>query len=44
MLIIDGVKLLIGVSYVVGYFMVEPKTGRTSLAASATFTVGMEQP
>jgi hypothetical protein len=42
--IIDGISLLIGVSYVVGYFMVEPKTGRTSLAAAASFTVGMQQP
>jgi hypothetical protein len=40
--VIDGVNLLIGVSYVVGYFMVDPKSGRTSLAASASFTVGAQ--
>ncbi|MCX6593790.1 MAG: hypothetical protein NTZ56_19925 [Acidobacteria bacterium] len=38
--VIEGIKLLIGVSYCVGYFSVEPVKGRTSLAASATFTVG----
>lgn len=37
---IQGVTLLIGYSYSVGYFMVEPVKGRTSLAAGATFTVG----
>jgi hypothetical protein len=42
--VIDGVSLLIGFSYVVGYFMVEPKTGRTSLAAASSFTVGSHQP
>lgn len=41
-LIIDGISLLIGVSYVVGYFVVEPKTGRTALAAASSFTVGMQ--
>lgn len=38
--VIEGIKLLIGVSYCVGYFVVEPVKGRTSLAASASFTVG----
>jgi hypothetical protein len=38
--VLQGVKLLIGLSYSVGYFMVDPVKGRTSLAASATFTVG----
>ncbi len=38
-LYMDGIDLYIGLQYVVGYFMVEPKTGRTSLAASSTFTV-----
>lgn len=37
---LQGVTLLIGVSYCVGYFMVDPAKGRTSLAAQATFTVG----
>jgi hypothetical protein len=37
---LTGAVLLSGYSYVVGYFMVEKKTGRTSLAASTTFTVG----
>ncbi len=38
--IIDNIKLLIGTTYTLGYFMVPSATGRTSLAASATFTVG----
>jgi hypothetical protein len=39
---IEGVKLLIGTTYSVGYFLVDEAgtNGRTSLAASATFTVG----
>lgn len=37
---ITGVSLYIGVSYCVGYFMVDAAKGRTSLAAQATFTVG----
>jgi hypothetical protein len=37
---IQGIKLLIGLSYSVGYFMVDPVKGRTSLAASANFTIG----
>ena len=38
--ILDGIKLLFGVSYCVGYFVVDAVKGRTSLAASSTFTVG----
>lgn len=38
--VIEGIKLLIGTTYSLGYFMVQPSNGRTSLAASATFTVG----
>jgi hypothetical protein len=38
-LYMDGIDLLIGYQYSVGYFMVDQATGRTSLAASATFTV-----
>jgi hypothetical protein len=37
---IDGVQLLIGVQYAIGYFLVDPATGRTSLAASTSFVVG----
>ena len=37
-----GLQLLIGVSYVVGYFMVDPKSGRTALAAASTFTVAQQ--
>jgi hypothetical protein len=37
---IRDVTLLIRTTYSVGYFMVEPTTGRTSLAASTTFTIG----
>jgi hypothetical protein len=39
---IEGVRLLIGTTYTVGYFMVDETStnGRTSLAASSTFTVG----
>lgn len=37
---LQGMQLLIGFSYSVGYFMVEPTSGRRSLAASASFTVG----
>jgi hypothetical protein len=37
---IQGIKLLIGLSYSVGYFMVDPVKGRTSLAASANFIIG----
>jgi hypothetical protein len=38
--VIEGVTLLINTTYSVGYFMVERSTGRTSLSASTTFTVG----
>jgi hypothetical protein len=40
--VIEGVRLLIGTTYTVGYFMVDESStnGRTSLAASSTFTVG----
>lgn len=38
--VIEGVTLLINTTYSVGYFMVEKATGRTSLAAQSTFTVG----
>jgi hypothetical protein len=39
---IEGLKLLIGTTYAVGYFMADESTatGRTSLSASSTFTVG----
>jgi hypothetical protein len=39
---LEGVKLLIGTTYTVGYFLVDESStnGRTSLAASSTFTVG----
>lgn len=40
--VIQGIKLLIGYSYAVGYFMVDPVKGRTSLAAAASFTVGAQ--
>lgn len=41
-LVIQGVKLLIGTTYTVGYLMVDEggTNGRTSIAASSTFTVG----
>lgn len=39
---IEGVKLLIREPYAVGYFMVDPAKGRTSLAAQSTFTVGQK--
>jgi len=38
--IVEGVKLLIGTTYSLGYFVAQPSTGRTALAASAMFTVG----
>lgn len=40
--VIQGVKLLIGTTYTVGYFMADETStnGRTSLAASSSFTVG----
>jgi len=38
----DGIDLLIGLQYVVGYFVVDQATGRTALAASSTFTVAAE--
>lgn len=41
-LIFEGVKLLIGTTYTVGYLMVDEAgtNGRTSIAASSTFRVG----
>lgn len=38
--VIQGIQLLIGYSYVVGYFTADPKSGRTALAASGSFIVG----
>ncbi|PTU69521.1 hypothetical protein [Chromobacterium haemolyticum] len=35
-----GVKLTINTTYSIGYFMVDQVSGRTSLAATSTFTVG----
>lgn len=41
-LVVQGVKLLIGTTYTIGYLMVDESgtNGRTSIAASSTFTVG----
>ncbi|MCK5057203.1 MAG: hypothetical protein KAT34_11145 [Candidatus Aminicenantes bacterium] len=38
--IIEDIKLLIGNTYSLGYFMVDLPSGRTSLAATASFSVG----
>jgi hypothetical protein len=38
--IVQGLALTINTTYAVGYFVAEPVTGRTALAAQATFTVG----
>jgi hypothetical protein len=38
--IVQGLGLTINTSYAVGYFMADRATGRTALAAQATFTVG----
>ncbi|MGR2663217.1 MULTISPECIES: hypothetical protein [Chromobacterium] len=42
-LAIDGLKLTINTSYAVGYFMQALPQGRTSLAATTTFTIGAYQ-
>jgi hypothetical protein len=38
--VMEGISLLINTTYSMGYFMVEKATGRTSMAAQTTFTVG----
>lgn len=38
--VIEGLGLTINTPYSVGYFMVAPGSGRTTLAAQATFTIG----
>ncbi|MCD5364301.1 MULTISPECIES: hypothetical protein [Chromobacterium] len=42
-LALDGLQLTINTSYTVGYFMQALPLGRTSLAASTTFTIGAYQ-